>query len=72
MFPKFDAQIAEYVLYEESGYVSCSWLQASHRLLMSIYRFALARAEAEADLCRSVENTGMQVQSIHYRLRHLS
>ena len=47
MLAKFDAEIAEYVWYDESGYVGCSWSKAPRRLWESIYHFALALAEAE-------------------------
>jgi hypothetical protein len=43
----FDPEVAEYVWYDEAGYVTCGWAQAPHRLWDSIHRFALALAEAE-------------------------
>jgi hypothetical protein len=43
----FDLEVAEYVWYDEAGYVTCGWAQAPHRLWDSIHRFALALAEAE-------------------------
>ena len=43
----FDTEIAEYVSYEDAGYVVCSWAYAPHRLWESIGRFAVALAESE-------------------------
>lgn len=44
---RFDPKIAQYVWYDESGYVGCSWSEAPQRLWESIHRFAVALAEAE-------------------------
>jgi hypothetical protein len=44
---KFDPEIADYVWYDDSGYVECCWSHAPQRLWESIHRFALALAEAE-------------------------
>jgi hypothetical protein len=43
----FDPEVAEYVCYDEAGYVTCSWAQAPHRLSECIHNFARALAEAE-------------------------
>ena len=46
----FDARIARYVWYDDSGYVGCSWSHAPYALWDTIHRFALALAEAEVAL----------------------
>jgi len=44
---KFDAEVAEYVWYNEAGYAGCDWGQAPVALWDSIHRFARALAESE-------------------------
>jgi len=47
VFAGFGPEVAEYVWYDQVGYIICGWSQAPHRLWDGIHRFALALAEAE-------------------------
>jgi hypothetical protein len=44
---RFDPEVAEYVWYDDAGYVGCDWSRAPRQLWEDIHRFALALAEAD-------------------------
>jgi hypothetical protein len=43
---RFDPEVADYVWYDDCGYVGCDWAQAPYRLWDCIHRFARGFADA--------------------------